>query len=78
LSSGVKLTAEPVPDAKALPFLVTSQARVKPALVSAVLGSVAEPVRLMGVPSRLDAGEALRPAVGDELFSVNVVVGEVD
>src|SRR5436305_14537589 len=64
-----------VPEAKLLVVvlpcvLLTDQAKLKPAVVSAELGSVAEPVRLMGVPSGLLAGAVLMLAVGATLATV--------
>ncbi len=49
----MKLKVASLPEAKALPFLVTLQAKVK---VSAVPGSVTELLRLIAVPSGLLAG----------------------
>ncbi len=51
LSLGVKMKLAPDAAAYAAPFLVAAQARVRPAAVSAALGSVADPPRLMAVPS---------------------------
>src|SRR2546425_627857 len=78
LSSGVKLKEVPAPEAKAEAFLVTLQAKAKPALVSAELGSVALPVRAMAVPSGLEAGAPPIVGVGATLFTVTTVVYSVN
>src|SRR5437763_13496883 len=70
LSSGVKLKLDVLPEASALPFLVTDQAYVN---VSAVPGSVTELVRLIGVPSLLLAGAPTMAAVGLTLLTATVL-----
>ena len=47
---------------------------MKPAALSTVLGSVAEPPRLMAVPSGLVAGAPLIDGVGATLVTVIVLV----
>jgi hypothetical protein len=69
VSLGVKLKAVPLPEAYALPFLVTDQASVK---VSPGIGVVAEPVKAMAVPSGLLAGAPVMLGVGATLFTVMV------
>src|SRR5207302_1794379 len=64
----------PDPDANGLPFLVTLQASVKPAAASALLGSVAEPVREMAAPSGLLAGAPPMTGVGATLVTAMVLV----
>jgi hypothetical protein len=74
LSSGVKLKLAPDPDAKGLPFFVTLQLRVKPAVVSAELGSVTLLPSEIAVPSGLFAGAPVIAAVGATLLTVNAKV----
>jgi hypothetical protein len=71
LSSGVKLSEAPEPVANGFPFLVTVQLFVKPAVVSAELGSATLLPREMAVPSGLEAGAPVIAAVGATLLTVS-------
>ena len=55
-----------------MPFFDTAQAKLKPAVLSIVLGSVAEPPRLMAVPSGLVAGAPLIDGVGATFATMRV------
>ena len=76
LSLGVKMKLGEVPAAYAAPFLVAVQARARPAAVSAVLGSVADPPRLMAVPSVVVEIGAPMVGVGATLSAATVAAAE--
>ncbi len=73
--SGVKLKGEPVPVRFVL-GPVTLQLKVYPAALTAVLGSVAEPVSVIAVPAGSVAGNPVNEAVGATLLTTIVCAGE--